>query len=59
MYKIFGFNVKTKIHTYFLGHLSNSGDLLLWIGVRRRPLTSSSQKLLAHLNQIWYVSSVG
>ena len=21
----------------FLGHLSNSGDLLLWIGVRRRP----------------------
>ena len=21
----------------FLGHLSNSGDLLLWVGVRRRP----------------------
>ena len=58
MYKIFGFNVKTEIHTHFLGHLSKSGDLLLWVGVRRRPLTSS-QKLLAHLNQIWYVSSVG
>ena len=48
------FNVK------FLGHLSHSGDLLLWVGVRRRavcvvrrpssvvrrPLTSSSQELL-------------
>ena len=21
----------------FLGHLSDSGDLLLWVGVRRRP----------------------
>ena len=38
---------------YFLGHLSHSGDLLLWVGVRRRPssvvrraLTSSPQKLL-------------
>ena len=32
----------------FLGHLSHSGDLLSWVGVRRvrRPLTSSSQKLL-------------
>ena len=37
----------------FLGHLSHSGDLLLWVGVRRRPssvvrraLTSSPQKLL-------------
>ena len=37
----------------FLGHLSHSGDLLLWVGVRRRPscvvrrpLTSSSQELL-------------
>ena len=43
-----------------LGHLSHSGDLLLWVGVRRRascgvrrpssivhrPLTSSSQELL-------------
>ena len=36
----------------FLGHLSHSGDLLLWVGVRRRPssivrrpLTSSSQEL--------------
>ena len=28
-----------------LGHLSNSGDLLLWVGVRR-ALTSSSQELL-------------
>ena len=39
--------------TEFLGHLSHSGDLLLWVGVRRRassvvrrPLTSSSQELL-------------
>ena len=38
----------------FLGHLSHSGDLLLWVGVRRRgscvvrrPLTSSSQELLS------------
>ena len=23
--------------TEFLGHLSHSGDLLLWVGVRRRP----------------------
>ena len=37
----------------FLGHLSHSGDLLLWVGVRRRlscvvgrALTSSSQELL-------------
>ena len=37
----------------FLGHLSHSGDLLLWVGVRRRAscvvrraLTSSPQKLL-------------
>ena len=30
-----------------LGHLSHSGDLLLWVGVRRRTLTSSSQDLLA------------
>ena len=36
-----------------LGHLSHSGDLLLWVGVRhrasfvvRRALTSSSQELL-------------
>ena len=50
----------------FLGHLSHSGDLLLWVGVRRhascvvrRPLTSSSQELRANLNQIWYVASVG
>ena len=42
------------IEQYFLGHLSHSGDLLLWVGVRRRPsssvvrraLTSSSQELL-------------
>ena len=51
---------------FFLGHLSHSGDLLLWVGVRRhascvvrRPLTSSSQELRANLNQIWYVASVG
>ena len=37
----------------FLGHLSHSGDQLLWVGVRRRPscvvrraLTSSHQKRL-------------
>ena len=41
----------------FLGHLSNSGDLLLWVGVLL-TLTSSSQELLANLNQIWYVVSV-
>ena len=40
---------------FFLGHLSHSGDLLLWVGVRcrasyvvRRALTSSPQKLLNH-----------
>ena len=44
-------------------NLSQSSDLLLWVGVRRRPssvmrraLTSSSQELL---DQIWYVASVG
>ena len=37
---------------WFLGHLSNSGDLLPWVGARclssivRRTLTSSSQELL-------------
>ena len=38
---------------FLLGHLSHSGDLLLWVGVRRRAscvvrraLTSSSQELL-------------
>ena len=38
---------------WFLGHLSHSGDLLLWVGDRRRAscvvrraLTSSPQKLL-------------
>ena len=40
----------------FLGYLSHSGVLLLWVGVRR-PLTSSSQELLGQ--QIWYVASVG
>ena len=42
-----------QIFLLFLGHLSHSGDLLLWVGVRRRavcvirrPLTSSSQELL-------------
>ena len=30
----------------FLGHLSDSGELLLWFSVRRRPFTSSSQDLL-------------
>ena len=39
-----GFCLKT---VQFLGHLSETGDLLLWVGVRRRPLTSSSQELLA------------
>ena len=27
-----------KVQYNFLGHLSNSGDLLLWVGVRRRAL---------------------
>ena len=42
-----------KLMSTFLGHLSHSGDLLLWVGVRRRPscvvrraLTFSSQELL-------------
>ena len=33
-------NVKSThalLMSAFLGHLSHSGDLLLWIGVRRRP----------------------
>ena len=35
----------------FLGHLSNLGDLLLWVGVIRRPSSvrralTSSQELL-------------
>ena len=42
-----------RCHCWFLlGHLSHSGDLLLWVGIRRcvsfivcRPLTSSSQEL--------------
>ena len=40
-------------NSFFLGHLSHSGDLLLWVGVRRhassvvrRPLTFFSQELL-------------
>ena len=59
-----------SMHFHFLGHLSNSGDLLLWAGVRRRQssvmrraLTCSTQELLlknfwANLNQIYYVASV-
>ena len=45
----------------FLGHLSNSGDLLLWVGVRRRlssvcpAVTSSSQELRGQS----YAASVG
>ena len=35
--------ISTKI---LLGHLSHSGDLLLWVGVRR-PLTFSKKKLLS------------
>ena len=49
---------------YHLGR--HSGDLLLWVGVRRRlssvvhrALTSSSQELLGQSYQIWYVASVG
>ena len=36
------------LYIFLLDHLSNSGDLLLWIGVIlvRHPLTSSSQELL-------------
>ena len=53
--KCFGFrrSLIRPYYTYFLGHLSHSGDLLLWVGVRRRAscvvrraLTSSSQELL-------------
>ena len=50
----------------FLGHLSLSGDLLLWVGVHRRlssevrrALASSSQNYWANLNIILYVVSVG
>ena len=33
-------NKKTAVFlSWLLGHLSNSGDLLLWVGVRRRPLS--------------------
>ena len=30
----------------YLGHLCNSGDLLIWVDVLRRPLTTSSEELL-------------
>ena len=54
----------------FLGHMSHSGDLLLWVDVRRRPLSvvhrlssvESKHLLLmnywANLHQIWYVVSL-
>ena len=48
----FHFGKRARSHE-FLGHLSHSGDLLRWVGVRRRAssvvrraLTSSPQKLL-------------
>ena len=47
------FQTLQKQTSNFLGHRSHSGDLLLWVGVRRRavcfvlrPSTSSSQELL-------------
>ena len=49
----FAICILPNVLIYFLGHLSHSGDLLLWVGVRRRPsfdvpraLTFSSQELL-------------
>ena len=49
---------------WFLGHLSDAGDLLLWVGVRRHSSCVVRQHLLfkyywANLNQTWYVASVG
>ena len=55
-------------HVFFLSHLSHSGDLLLWVGVRRRASCvvrrASCVVLLlkndwANLNQVWHVVSVG
>ena len=50
----------------FLGHMSHSGDLLLWVGVRcpassvmRRPLTSTLKIYWANLYQICYEVPVG
>ena len=47
---------KNLEHFYltFLGHLSHSGDLLLWVGVRRLL-----KNYWANLYQIWYVASLG
>ena len=44
--------------TVLLLHLSNSGDLLLWVGVCRR-LHLLLKNYWANLNQIWYVASGG
>ena len=44
--------MKNKINLYiFLGHLSHSGDLLLWVGVRYRP--SPVNIFTKLLSQIW------
>ena len=46
----------------FLGHLSHSGDLLLWVDVRRRASCVnifSSETTGPNHYQIWYVASLG
>ena len=46
---------------HFLGHLIHTGDLLLWVYVRRRPLCVKHliNNYIANLNQIWYDASLG
>ena len=40
-----------SLSIFLICHLSHSGDLLLWVGVRRHPLTSNKE--------MWYVAYVG
>ena len=55
----FGWNLLIQIlPLYFLGHLSDSGELLLWVGWRPSYCTSCVN-YWANINQIWYVASVG
>ena len=44
-----------RISSTFLGHLSHSGDLFLWVGVRRRRSHLLLKNYWANLNQIWCV----
>ena len=36
IYNFWSLSLKSRIYAGFLGHLSHSGDLLLWVGVRHR-----------------------